>query len=468
MRCTLALMFAVGLAACGSASTRTLGSTTTTSSGASASTTSTVPSVRWSGLQRIDGSNGISAISCTTQSFCMAGDNEGNVITYENGAWSTPQNIDRVRLPYGRSLAPPPYFVWQWTVMRMRWYSATDHGLGLTISTRDIDQLYSVSCPTSTFCITVDGNGNEFTYSNNSWSAANNVDFVNAPNSIDCFSATFCVIVDNGGNAVVYSGGSWATPSGIDTSSKLESVSCLTAESCIAVDANGNALTYSDGSWSAPDAVDTQTYPDTPNYGLTSISCPTSTFCLAGDGNGDVYAYHNGSWSAHNALIANEGVWVRVRTRRSVAPSVAPRNTDMPPFITRRLVKGRHRSGSDEEVRSCGAQRGGDGSIQRGNDLLHPIHQLRPCVSGRPVDCQNAVIGLHTERGDIRTLIRKSIRRSSYCAAAMLIVAGVDGGISLSPPLSAPTTWYCPARTCSAEQSPSVMPQELVWLQKYS
>ena len=126
------------------------------------------------------------------------------------------------------------------------------------------------------------------------WSSGSLIDPLQGePTSISCPTSTFCATVDEGGNVLTYNGVSWS-PKSIDPSSELESVSCTSASFCVAVDENGNVLTYNGSLWSSPKSIDQST--------LTSVSCPTSTFCASVDDNGDVLTYDGTSWSSPDSI----------------------------------------------------------------------------------------------------------------------------------------------------------------------
>ena len=74
-------------------------------------------------------------------------------------------------------------------------------------------------------------------------------------NSVSCPTASFCITVDRMGDFLTYNGSSWSSPDEIDQNG-LYSVSCPTASFCAAVDGKGNALTYKGSSWSSPDSID--------------------------------------------------------------------------------------------------------------------------------------------------------------------------------------------------------------------
>ena len=145
----------------------------------------------------------------------------------------------------------------------------------------------SVSCPSASFCVAVDNNGNAIKYNGSPWSAVSDIDTVQNVSSVSCPSASFCVAVDDSGNALTYNGSSWSSPSAIDRSNGLDSVSCPSTSFCVAVDEKGNALTYNGSAWSAPSAIDG-----------SSVSCASASFCVAVNGSGSVFTYNGSSWSS--------------------------------------------------------------------------------------------------------------------------------------------------------------------------
>ena len=158
--------------------------------------------------------------------------------------------------------------------------------------------LYSVSCATSTFCVAVDGAGNEFTYSGGIWSNGQQID--NSGSllaSVSCPTASFCVAVDNAGTEFTYSQGAWASGQRVDSShSGLNSVSCPTTTFCVAL-GNESEFTYSSGSWSNGTQIDSETNGFAKSAILASVSCPTASFCVAVDNGGYDFTYSGGEWS---------------------------------------------------------------------------------------------------------------------------------------------------------------------------
>lgn len=115
-------------------------------------------------------------ISCSSTRFCVAGQNLGDLLTFDGTQWSSPVPAD-----------PTNYIV-------------------------------SVACVSSSFCAALDGllppgfntysgngNGRVVTYDGVSWSAAREVDDAGIASAISCPTAAFCMVVDETGHAVAAS-----------------------------------------------------------------------------------------------------------------------------------------------------------------------------------------------------------------------------------------------------------------------
>jgi RHS repeat-associated protein len=146
-----------------------------------------------------------------------------------------------------------------------------------------------VSCPSSSFCMAVDGSGNDLTWNGTIWSAATNFDGTNMVTSVSCRASNFCIAVDDAGNAFTYNG-SWTQPKDIDGTRELTAVSCNSSGFCVAVDNHGNAVIRSGGNWALPQGIDGTT----PLWGVSVVS---SSFAVAVDEDGNALMYNGSSWS---------------------------------------------------------------------------------------------------------------------------------------------------------------------------
>jgi putative Ig domain-containing protein len=162
----------------------------------------------------IDSSVALDAVSCPKVIFCAAVDVDGNALTYNGTAWTSPVSVDS----------------------------------GSTLT--------SVSCATTLFCAAVDDHGNALTYDGTAWTSPVAIDAGHALDSVRCATTTFCAAVDDNGNALTFDGTAWTSPDSIDFTRALEAVSCPTTYFCVAVDGVGDALTFP-----APMAITTISLP---------------------------------------------------------------------------------------------------------------------------------------------------------------------------------------------------------------
>ena len=196
---------------------------------------------------------------------------------------------------------------------------------------------YSVSCPTSTLCVSVNGDGQVSYYRSGVWSSPRSLAMGGSIDSVSCSNKAFCVAVA-AGKAAVYNGHVWSSAMRIGPMGDGYKVSCPTSTFCAAVGANEIAgkpsalLTFNSHSWTPYKTTSTGTIDDrllgvscstpqfcmatnfdgqilsfngtrwTPSHSsapkfLISVSCTASKFCMAVTTSGDSMTFHNGSWS---------------------------------------------------------------------------------------------------------------------------------------------------------------------------
>jgi hypothetical protein len=129
---------------------------------------------------------------------------------------------------------------------------------------------------------------------------------------VSCPTTTFCQAVDGDGNAIKYSDGKWATPIQVDKGSvadddagegEFDGVSCPTTTFCMAVSYLDGYSIYNDGTWgpilTAPPGMNS----------FHAVSCTSSTFCAAESSNsGDLVFYKSGVWSKPSS--SNNGIGI--------------------------------------------------------------------------------------------------------------------------------------------------------------
>jgi photosystem II stability/assembly factor-like uncharacterized protein len=198
----------------------------------------------WS-AQAIPGAGALSAISCPTESLCVAVDASGRAL---------------------RTLDP--------TAAVPSWGAVAVTGTPLS----------AVSCASATLCVAVGGHG-AFTSGDGgaSWSPPASIDPEGTLTSVVCPAASLCVAVDQAGRAFATNGpGSASWPSfEIDPANHLQAVSCSSASSCVTVDTAGRAF----GTQSPTSGV----WPGRPidAFALNAVSCSPSGPCVAVDAKGN-------------------------------------------------------------------------------------------------------------------------------------------------------------------------------------
>jgi hypothetical protein len=205
--------------------------------------------------------------------------------------------------PLGTGLTPPAYGpvavscpAKKFCVALADNYASTYNGKKWSAEVNTSENLVSVSCASTTFCVAVDELGGAETFNGKKWSIPETV----APGvtlvSVSCASASFCAAVAYGGDAITYDGKQWSAPAAIDSGSYPDepvSVSCASSTFCAAVDEGGRAMLYNGSTWSAPVVIDS-----TPLSTVDAVSCPSSTFCAAVDSAGNIIGYNGTTWAA--------------------------------------------------------------------------------------------------------------------------------------------------------------------------
>ena len=170
------------------------------------------------------------------------------------------------------------------------------------------NDLASVSCPSASFCLAVDDDGNAIWSANPgagtsaNWTLVSGIASTTSLIGVSCPTSTLCVAVDASGDIRVSttptSGGLWPA---VYTTSGLTGISCSLSGTCVAVTSSGKTVASSDPSDGASSAWTSRLIDSA--HPLTSVSCSAVGFCIAGDSSGDVYESDNPgaappTWSA--------------------------------------------------------------------------------------------------------------------------------------------------------------------------
>ena len=198
----------------------------------------------------VDSANQLDAVSCASASLCVAVDNAGNVVT---------------------STTP--------TAGAQAWH----------VASIDDHRMWSVSCPSASLCVAVgDAPSSVFTSTNPAggsaaWQATTVTGLTQGLQTISCPSTTSCVALDGGANIVTSAnptGGTaaWSLAAGPSVNTGFLTLSCTSAV-CVAVGLNGHLLTSTNpaggaAAWAVSDA------PDAP-AALTGVACTSAGLCAA-------------------------------------------------------------------------------------------------------------------------------------------------------------------------------------------
>jgi hypothetical protein len=289
--------------------------------------------LQWSSPAAVDDGAFANRISCPTATLCVAGDNNGDVMTSTNpsggsDAWSVfpiagePSLVDASCLPgdgfclviddngtiWGSS-TPTEFDTWS---------SNTEYSNGGTA-------LAGVSCVHGTSanlgavdqCEVAAGDSMLWSAdpsdgSDADWNAEGADTTGNTLTDDSCPTISLCVATDAQGN-IIYAtnpeGRTWPRTNIAGTGDALVALSCPSTTFCAAVDADGNVWTTTTPTGTA--SAWTKTNID--DHALTGISCPSSTLCVAIDNVGNAMTSTNPTggafaWTLESVDPASSGL----------------------------------------------------------------------------------------------------------------------------------------------------------------
>ena len=296
----IVLCVALGAAGCGTATPRataevsgalpTRSSPTTT---CRATTPGASGSLRFTRPQLVTRRSALVAVSCASDTFCIALDDAGHAYRFDGARWTGPTILAGLTPGPGTvsvscasadlCVAAPTGSNAVATWNGQAWPAPTVLGGASGIE--------AVGCAPSGYCAAVDGEGNAFALGSDGW-AATSGDW-GSVSAISCVSASFCV--STSGGISQWDGSAWTTPNTLGVTSAFAGVSCPTATFCLAVDGLGQALQWDGQSWSAPVRIEPATVAG--GSALTGVSCPTPSFCVAVDAAGGLLQWDGATWS---------------------------------------------------------------------------------------------------------------------------------------------------------------------------
>jgi hypothetical protein len=163
-------------------------------------------------------------------------------------------------------------------------------------------QLFSMSCPSASFCLAIDFENQYLTFNGVDWTAPAPTGLTGYPGLVSCSSPTFCLAlfrqVDGlSGPSEIYRNGVWSTGPPLTLATYYDhpaDLSCASPSFCVAVGGGGDDQGYEwmyDGTnWSAVAHLSS-------SEELSSVSCVSAQFCLVAGQGPEVERYDGQTWT---------------------------------------------------------------------------------------------------------------------------------------------------------------------------
>jgi len=255
------------------------------------------PSLAWSLPASLPAGGIPSAVSCASESLCVAVDSVGQALsttdpTAANPTWTADpvdsgQSLTAISCPPG---APCVAVDGHGNVLVSRGASASTWSSPASIDPGSA--LTDISCPTATLCVAVDNAGRVLTSTSpgsGSWQLASIDSSHPLLTAVSCSSPSLCVAVDDAGDTLASAnptggGAAWHLQK-VDPG-ELLSISCWAPGACLALDSAGNALASADPTAGAA----TWSLTSIDGERLTDVSCTSSGLCVSVDAHGEALA----------------------------------------------------------------------------------------------------------------------------------------------------------------------------------
>lgn len=253
-----------------------------------------------------------SDISCAEAGQCTAVgtvDGDNHAVTYSSGGWSAPQVLPRSDSGYGGLHIS---CISEGSCIATNFLGGTYSSSGGSwVAGPRIDShadgywpgITGLSCAPTGFCMAVDYLGYWWTYDNGAWSTEHEFQGASSglsPLDVACTSSVHCVVASQGGVVDAFKGSDWVVQQIGEATydGNIQSVACSSSNFCSAL-SKGTSYTAHGGVWSAPTAIG--------GWFSRSMSCPTSQFCAVGDEYGHVVLKQGGEWR-RPSLVADDGI----------------------------------------------------------------------------------------------------------------------------------------------------------------
>ena len=205
-------------------------------------------------------------MACPAPSLCAVVDNTGHAYTWRNGTWLTPQSFSQF-LGFGTAASRVSLYQsgrvgvscptvtdctavvgtavldWNgvaWSEEATPWTTSLAPGSGVPVS---------IACPTTNLCAIVNGDAIVVRDGNKPWTPRQTLDPGRQIDAISCPSRSFCVTVDDAGAIMLWNGTTWTGPTQVVPAANQYpgvggSVSCPNAQFCMVMNADGDYATY--------------------------------------------------------------------------------------------------------------------------------------------------------------------------------------------------------------------------------
>jgi hypothetical protein len=270
----------------------------------------------------VDSGHTLYDVSCSSESLCVATDNDGNVLTSTDPtggayAWNSAHVggglIEHVSCAsWGLCVALSGHEV----ITSMEPTGGPPAWTSTPIETVNQyggdESLEAASCPTANLCVLVDSGSEVITATNpgggaGAWTVKPFEVGISVLQGVSCASVELCVWVDDAGNVVTSTDPTGGASAWIEThidAHGLNGVSCPSAALCVAVDDAGDVVTSTDptggaGAWSVAD-VDGA-------IPLNGVSCASAKLCVAIDREGGVVSSSDPAGGASAWSVARVG-----------------------------------------------------------------------------------------------------------------------------------------------------------------